>query len=147
MGNVLNIKTKKYLKHQKTSDGYVRVELSNNGTSKKINVHKLVADSFIPNPNNKLFINHKNGIKNDNRITNLEWNTRSENSQHAYDIGLTKKMVGYNNPNNKLTEEQILQIFYSTDIYTQIAKKYNISKGHIYRIKNKLRWKHLTENL
>ena len=83
MGNVLNIKTKKYLKHQKTSDGYVRVELSNNGTSKKINVHKLVADSFIPNPNNKLFINHKNGIKTDNRIDNLEWCTAKENTQHA----------------------------------------------------------------
>ena len=54
-------------------------------------LHRLIAQSFIPNPVNKSFINHKNGEKTDNWYENLEWVTHAENVQHAYDAGLINK--------------------------------------------------------
>jgi hypothetical protein len=62
--------------------------------SKKLTVHRLVATHFIPNPENKPEINHINGIKFDNRVENLEWVTRSENTIHGFKTGLIKTKKG-----------------------------------------------------
>lgn len=69
-------------------DGYFRIVLCKNKTRKKYFVHRLVAQTFILNPENKPEVNHKNGIKYDNRVQNLEWVTRKENEIHAYKNGL-----------------------------------------------------------
>lgn len=68
--------------------GYSVVTLIKNGVVARKFVHRLIAIHFIPNPENKPFINHKNGIRNDNRIENLEWCTAQENSMHAIKTGL-----------------------------------------------------------
>ncbi len=65
--------------------GYLRTSL---GRGVRVKVHRVVAEAFIPNPDQKSFVNHKNGVKTDNRVENLEWVTRSENMQHAWDNGL-----------------------------------------------------------
>lgn len=70
----------KLIKLEKTTNGYLRLRLK--GRKLRIRVHQLVAEAFIPNPQNKLFVNHINGIKNDNRVTNLEWVTTKENNLH-----------------------------------------------------------------
>jgi len=75
-------------------DGYKQICLRKNGDSKYVMVHRLVATAFIPNPYNKKTVNHKNGIKSDNKIENLEWMTLSENIQHAFDTGLKKAPSG-----------------------------------------------------
>lgn len=65
------------------------------GREKKyMGLHRFVALAWIPNPKNKPWVNHKNGIKTDNRIENLEWTTIAENIQHAYDTGLKRKLKG-----------------------------------------------------
>jgi hypothetical protein len=70
--------------------GYVEVRLSIGGFSKTYFIHRLMAQHYIPNPGGKPYINHKNGIKTDNRIENLEWVTHSENMKHAYQHDLLK---------------------------------------------------------
>lgn len=72
--------------------GYLQVKLSKNNVLKTKQPHVLIAEAFIPNPDNKKEVNHINGIKTDNRLENLEWNTHSENVKHAYDTGLIVKM-------------------------------------------------------
>ncbi len=72
----------------KNSNGYLHVILCNKGIMKIKLIHRLVAKAFILNPNNKPCINHKDGNKSNNDITNLEWVTYSENDLHAFKIGL-----------------------------------------------------------
>jgi len=70
------------LKQQKSNKGYLRVSLSLNKVRFFTGAHRLVALAFIPNPKNKLQVNHLNGIKTDNRVENLEWATNKENQLH-----------------------------------------------------------------
>lgn len=73
------------LKLSKDKDGYLKTALRKDGKRKYLRVHRLVATTFIPNPNNLPVVNHINGIKNDNRVENLEWCTVSQNTRHAFD--------------------------------------------------------------
>lgn len=79
----------KPFKNGRKDKKYLSVEL----LSINRQIHRLVAEAFIPNPENKPFINHINGTKTDNRVENLEWCTASENMQHAWDTGLQKMTV------------------------------------------------------
>lgn len=81
--------------------GYLGVSLYKNGLCKRFQVHRLVAMAFIPNPENKPQVNHVNGVKTDNVLDNLEWNTHSENLKHAFRIGLKKPtLTGLGRRNN-----------------------------------------------
>ena len=72
-------------------EGYRRVSIKIEGRPLHLRVHTIVASVFIPNPYNKPFVNHINGIKTDNRAENLEWATPKENAQHAIRMGLISK--------------------------------------------------------
>jgi predicted N-acyltransferase len=88
-GKIFSHKRNRFL-NPSNLKGYQRVKLrdsKNNQERKEKLVHRLIAETFIPNHENKLEVNHKNSIRNDNRIENLEWTTRSENNQHAWTYG------------------------------------------------------------
>lgn len=101
----------KLLKGRVDRCGYKEVLLSENGKSKNYLVHRLILMTFCPRSDaDKLFVNHKNGNKADNRLENLEWCTRSQNTRHSYENGL-QKMVS--NPHGKfrvLTEDDMTAI-------------------------------------
>ena len=111
------------LKQQKGRDGYNRVALCAHGFHKFCLVHRLVAEAFIPSPKTKPYINHKNGIKTDNRVENLEWVSASENSIHSVRVLGNKPyiippMIGKNNPKTKVVfqilDSKIIAEFYGT---------------------------------
>lgn len=129
--------------------GYRIVCLSRDGVSWAGTVHRLVAKAFIENPENKPEVNHKNGIKTDNRIENLEWATISENRQHAYDTGLQAGPKGEVNGSSKLSNDEVRYVFRNPDGLTtrELATKLKISTRVIYGIQKREYWKHITKDL
>lgn len=89
-GKIFSTTRNKFLTNKIMQDGYCRLQLWDKCQYKMFNVHRIVAEVFIPNPENKPFVNHKNGNKQDNRVENLEWVTQKENIAHAYKTGLSK---------------------------------------------------------
>lgn len=84
----------RFLKQSLDHGGYPKVCLRKNNTKKNYSIHRLVAEAFIPNTNKFLQVNHKNGIKTDNRVENLEWCTAKQNINHADKNGLRKYLKG-----------------------------------------------------
>lgn len=108
-GLVFSSKTNKFLKFSYDQQGYQRVGLYvGNYKSKTIKVHRLVAETFIDNIENKKDVNHIDGNKANNNIFNLEWCTRSENIKHAFKNGLSKISENQKNRFIQMTKSQIL---------------------------------------
>lgn len=144
-GNVVNKRTKRILKNSINKDGYAKIRLSDSQKKKSYSVHRLVGMAFIKNPNNLPQINHLDGNKKNNKVTNLEWCDQSENSKHSFRIGLQSN-VGIKNPAAKLNEQQVREIRakYSPGVVTikQLSIEYNVGETTIGRVL-KTHWKHV----
>ncbi len=109
-GNVFSVRNNKLLKRMMFPSGYEYVHLCNGkGKTKLFRVHRLVAETFIPNPNNLPEVNHKDGDKLNNNVKNLEWCTNLENMRHSVETGL-RNIKGENNPSAKLTVKDVINI-------------------------------------
>ena len=115
--------------------GYITYRMVIENKKKHVKGHRIVANAFIDNPINKKEVNHINGIKTDNRVLNLEWNTRTENNRHAIDIGLLKCKKGkehWNYKTKKMTDEQIyILVKYFSVTRKKIANFNNVSRQNI----------------
>lgn len=117
--------------------GYREVLLSENGTSKNYLAHRLILSTFSPVPEmDGLYVNHKNGDKTDNRVDNLEWCTRSENTKHSYKNGLQSQVTNIHGTYRVLNETDFSII---RDMHRQgyldkeIAQKIGCSRGLVSR--------------
>ena len=142
-------------------DGYLTVSLRVNGRDHTTKVHRAVALTWIPNPDaGKRHINHRDGNKANNSVTNLEWCTRSENQQHAWSRGLRqvtpalliaaqtaraklseqRELGVAQNPSRKLTAEAVRQIRAASDSCAALAKRHGVSKSNISMIRRGITW-------
>jgi predicted XRE-type DNA-binding protein len=116
---------------------YLGIQLVNGRENRKFYIHRLVAQAFVENTYNKKEVNHIDGNKFNNVVTNLEWVTRTENEFHARKIGL-KNQMGENNPMCKFSDETVKEIrnLYKTGKYKQseLADIFHISRMQINRI-------------
>ena len=137
LGNVKTLGNNKFgisrIMKNTLRNGYCTVTLRKNNIQKIFRVHRLVAEAFIPNPNKKPQVNHINGVKSDNRVVNLEWNTASENMTHASNNNLLNIIKGKKHHNFKLSEEKIKEIIFLSDRFTQkqLSIKFNVSQSLI----------------
>ena len=100
----------KILSQGVNGSGYLYSTISYKGNVYALRIHRMVAEAFIDNPKNLPQVNHKDGNKEHNQESNLEWLSASENTKHAYDIGLCTILTGEDNPHCKISNETVIQI-------------------------------------
>lgn len=148
-GQIYSEITEKFLKPFKNPQGYCLVDIAHKGESYTRQLHRLVALTFIPNPDKLETVNHKNGDKSDNSVDNLEWMTRLDNVRHAWRTGLAKPRLGIDNPANVYSEDQIHQVCQMLEVghlnNKQIAEMIGVNVTLIRDIKFRGKWKHIAD--
>lgn len=133
---IRGIKRNKILKPKLTKKGYLEISLYRERKHKSFRLHRLVAQSFIPNPNNLPQVNHKNGNKLDNRAENLEWCTCSENVTHAFRTGLKHGIRGKEHPSSKRIaqldlEGNLIKVWESSMNIERTLKEINVDQAAV----------------
>jgi hypothetical protein len=136
-GMLFSKKNNKYMCKNIKNTGYLQVNLYKNGKFKTKLIHRLVAETYINNPNNFKQVNHINGIKDDNRVENLEWVTAKQNTIHAWKIGLCKNSKLQRDKATKTHSKVVLDMQYG--IFYNSVKEASICLGMYYpMLKNML---------
>lgn len=146
IGLVKNNLTNKLLEGSHDSRGYKIVSIYANGKMYSIKVHRLVAQAFIPNPDNKPTVNHRDGNKDNNKVSNLEWATHKENIDHAIETGL-RNLRGTNASSNIYSEEvvhKVCELFEKGMTCKNISKILNVNINLPRRILYANKWKHIS---
>lgn len=139
LGNVFSKRSNKLLKvHIPKGRGYTSFATKiggRQGTNQCFRIHRLVAEAFIENPLNKREVNHIDGNKHNNIVSNLEWVTPEENMAHAKSLGLCKTPEGTANHKSKLTREDVLFIRAATESSRTLALQFGVDHTQISKVK------------
>ena len=133
IGRIFSLKgnRSKILKSSVDANGYVVVGLCRDGVSRSFKAHRIVAAAFLGN--SSLQVNHKNGVKTDNRVSNLEWATSRQNVIHSHAMGLVPK--GEKHRWAKLSDNQVLEIRRSKESTKTLRIRYSVSRSCIQMIR------------
>lgn len=143
LGNVFSKRSKRILKQTKSEAGYWTFATKIGGSDHRFYVHRLVAMAFLPNELNKPYVNHKDGCKTNNMLSNLEWVTAKENNIHAWATGLQLPRPC---PNRKLTADQVREIRTSKLSQRKLASIYGLSQSSIGCIKRRESYKDVPDS-
>lgn len=151
-GNCYSSRTGSQLKPYTDRDGYLKVGSNYKGQNKRVFVHRAVALTFIPNPENKPCVNHKDSVRDNNHVDNLEWCTHKENTQHGLKHGFIKGApVGEANGFSVYEEKTIIKIcqllqdgLRNKEIYSKIGIP--SSTGIVKDIRTGKTWNHISKN-
>lgn len=144
-GEVRRISNKQVKKPYLIHNGYWAVQLNINGKRKGYLIHRLIAENFLPNPDNKPFVNHIDSDRTNNSLNNLEWCTHQENVIHSYKQGFSSNL-GSKNGFSKLNEELVKEIRKRHSLgetNKQIATDIGVSENCIQQVTKRINWKHL----
>lgn len=149
-GRVWSKRSSRILKQTKLKTGYLTIASKIGGrTGRNIckRVHRWAAEAFIPNPESKPFVNHKDGDKENNHIDNLEWCTAAENTSHAYSMGLISSAVGEDVGSSKLTNHDVTMIrqLYAEGSHTHrsLGERFGVCHTVVGRIIKRTAWAHI----
>jgi hypothetical protein len=146
-GNVFSLFTGKYLKSSESKTGYLVVNIRTNNKRSPCYIHRLVAQAFIDNPENKPEVNHKDGNKHNNHVDNLEWVTNQENITHSVGTGLLPRHGKH--PNSKLTDLQVIyicELFQSGKTIPEAMSlcDFRVTRSQLLNIRSRRDWTQLS---
>jgi len=136
-----------WLKPLVDRNGYHRYRIiDSNGNKKSVYAHQLIASTFLPNPDNKKFVNHKDHNKSNNALSNLEWCTHLENIRHDWKMGTRRKLKGTETGSAIVDDNIVLKIrhlYKNGARQTQLAEFFGISQPTISQIVLRKTWRHI----
>jgi len=146
LGQVKNLRSQRVTSPRPDKDGYLRLVLWFNKRYNNLAVHRLIALHFIDNPKKKTQVNHIDGNKANNSVSNLEWVTPEENRKHSTYLKLQAPRRGVKHHNNKLSVKDIREIrrlCRDNCPHDMISSIYNIKPGTVSKIHLRTRWAHV----
>lgn len=147
-GNIFSVKLNRFLKgsdHQ----GYTRYKIFIEGERKSLLGHRIVAMTFLPNPDNLAEVNHIDGNRSNNNLSNLEWVSREGNQQHAFRTGLNSNKGSKNGKAemDETTSRQMYLELLSGKTILEVSKEFGYSKSSLSKLKAKVTWAEITSDL
>lgn len=140
-GLVWSLRKNKYLSHSLAGAGYCQLILRKDGINYNRYIHRLVMENYSSDWDPSLDVNHINGIKTDNSLSNLQMVTKSQNTQHGYDNGLLHKNERHYKTSLTISDALYIKYGFPTLSHREVGLIYNIKPKSVYKIRTEKTWR------